>query len=305
MQEVNEEGIWPLSYRPEPCDDPKWELAIQDFLRRLDTVQKDALKHRLKEFVRCRICGQPAEAANLRLDNWVWPAGLRHYVQVHNFKPSHEFIELIVTKTETVPLTKQEKEAYKMTTRTTNKNEERKSTKKTASRKTSHPSAAPKKATARKASKKVVARPEAKKAYTKKATAVNPNVALHNSIAMAGFAGFFRVKEEQVSPLPWPVVDKLVGWTKPVQSRFVARLERLEDAANKTKQRGVFKNVLDGSKLENVIYEKDGFRWTSAIRDMVSRQAIQVPDKFAMFVLDQTLELMPMNASEKKFYNGK
>ncbi len=49
-----------------------------------------------KGYSTCRICGCRNGSQAHTLDGWVWPEGFRHYIDVHNVKPSAEFIEWLL-----------------------------------------------------------------------------------------------------------------------------------------------------------------------------------------------------------------
>jgi len=44
----------------------------------------------------CRICGCANGSLEFRRYGWVWPEGFRHYIEVHNVKPSFDFIEFVL-----------------------------------------------------------------------------------------------------------------------------------------------------------------------------------------------------------------
>lgn len=54
--------------------------------------------HRYRGFSLCRLCGKNLGNEEYELGGWLWPAGLRHYIQVHNVRPSLAFQEFVLDR---------------------------------------------------------------------------------------------------------------------------------------------------------------------------------------------------------------
>jgi hypothetical protein len=93
------EGYWysrhtPQFPKPVPNDQP-WE-GQAEFLKALSKKEVGGPQHRFKGFSLCRICECINGSTEYESGEWSWPSGLRHYVEVHNVKPSDEFIEWVL-----------------------------------------------------------------------------------------------------------------------------------------------------------------------------------------------------------------
>lgn len=51
---------------------------------------------------RCRICDKQNGSREYHIHGWIWPEGFRHYVEVHNVKPSDDFIKFIMEEAVTL-----------------------------------------------------------------------------------------------------------------------------------------------------------------------------------------------------------
>ena len=96
---LRHEGFWRLSKDadenlPWPEPDPTWVHRLT-FLEALDRVEEIAEKVPAGGFSFCRLCGCRNGSQQLALDRWQWPEGFRHYIVVHQVRPSSEFENFI------------------------------------------------------------------------------------------------------------------------------------------------------------------------------------------------------------------
>lgn len=95
------EGYWNNAkndypeYRMPVENDTPWPGQTK-FLTALTKVQATTHKVYYKGWSGCRLCGEHNGSAEFKSKEWIWPAGLRHYVEQHNVKPSPEFIAYIL-----------------------------------------------------------------------------------------------------------------------------------------------------------------------------------------------------------------
>ena len=94
------EGHWRTSHQEEsdlpwPGSEPVWEGRAA-FLVALDQVEVHAERIAYRGHSLCRLCGSTNGYEGLRLKEWEWPAGYRHYVVDHDVRPSREFETFIL-----------------------------------------------------------------------------------------------------------------------------------------------------------------------------------------------------------------
>jgi len=109
---INKEGFWWSTHEPH-LPKPialsyKW-TGRKEFLRALSQIESSIENYSLgkvnhqKGSSRCRLCeehpmnGSAEYELNCLGNTWRWPEGLRHYVSVHNVRPSLAFQEFILT----------------------------------------------------------------------------------------------------------------------------------------------------------------------------------------------------------------
>lgn len=94
------EGFWASKQSP----DLPWPRASDDpfrgkekFLKRLTIAESKARVIHYKGWSSCRLCiCHRNGSTEFELDGWVWPVGLRHYIEYHNVRPSLAFQEFIL-----------------------------------------------------------------------------------------------------------------------------------------------------------------------------------------------------------------
>lgn len=67
----------------------------QQFMKMLQAVQDTLTIHRYRGLAICEHCKQQLTSGDYTLHGWKWNAGLMHYVDRHNYKPSKEFRRFI------------------------------------------------------------------------------------------------------------------------------------------------------------------------------------------------------------------
>jgi hypothetical protein len=104
-KQIHTEGYWystqePQYPKPIAVDEPfEDKQAIVDAMKKLE---KDIYLHKkgnivyFKGFSTCRCCKEINGTVEYTYKNWKWPEGLIHYVEVHNIRPSDEFIENVL-----------------------------------------------------------------------------------------------------------------------------------------------------------------------------------------------------------------
>jgi hypothetical protein len=94
---VIREGFWSQSPGvdpwPKPLNEP-WDGQDQ-FLATLSNVESRVVPISFRGWSSCRLCGKGNGSSEYRTDGATWPAGLAHYIEVHNVRPSQAFIEYI------------------------------------------------------------------------------------------------------------------------------------------------------------------------------------------------------------------
>ena len=97
--DVMYEGYWRSSRDeanelPWPEPDPEWK-ARSSFLRALALVERETERVAYRGYSICRLCSQKNGSKGLRLAEWEWPAGLRHYIANHHVRPTPQFEEFV------------------------------------------------------------------------------------------------------------------------------------------------------------------------------------------------------------------
>lgn len=83
---------WPVAGETVDGYDPDvWEPERRDFLDKLAVVESHAASAGYRGHSYCRLCGVENGSRTFILDEWQWPSGYWHYVEVHNVRPSPEF----------------------------------------------------------------------------------------------------------------------------------------------------------------------------------------------------------------------
>ncbi len=99
MAEEMREGFWKSFHEPnlpEPvASDESWD-GQSNFLKCLDLVEAEAKFVQFRGISPCRVCQKMNGSREFQHNGWAWPAGLRHYLEDHNVKPSKEFRAFIV-----------------------------------------------------------------------------------------------------------------------------------------------------------------------------------------------------------------
>jgi hypothetical protein len=96
------EGHWRASYNeaselPWPQVEYNWH-GREPFLQALSAVEAKAERISYRGYSLCRFCGCTNEHEGLRVAEWEWPAGYRHYIVAHDVIPSAEFAEFILAR---------------------------------------------------------------------------------------------------------------------------------------------------------------------------------------------------------------
>ena len=100
--DVRYEGFWRRSEQEEsvlPWPEPTTEWNRRpSFLLSLDQAESIAERVAYRGYSYCRLCGRGNGFETLCLNGWEWPSGLRHYIDMHNVRPSTRF-EAFITST--------------------------------------------------------------------------------------------------------------------------------------------------------------------------------------------------------------
>lgn len=65
------------------------------FLRSLTSVEELATEASYKGVSKCRICGCRNGSTEYSYGKYVWPSGLRHYVEAHDVQLPSDFVDFI------------------------------------------------------------------------------------------------------------------------------------------------------------------------------------------------------------------
>ena len=81
---------------PWPIPEPGW-TDKEAFLQQLDDADERADRVAYRGISNCRLCGQANGHEGLRLGQWEWPAGFRHYIADHEVRPDRGFEAFIAS----------------------------------------------------------------------------------------------------------------------------------------------------------------------------------------------------------------
>ncbi len=93
------EGFWYSKYEPDlpmPKARDKPASNQQEILDRLSKLETKAHVIAYKGWSTCRICGCGNGTTEFNYKGWVWPSGLRHYIEKHNVRVSPEFKDFLL-----------------------------------------------------------------------------------------------------------------------------------------------------------------------------------------------------------------
>jgi hypothetical protein len=98
--EAKYEGFWRGTQNeaadlPWPIPAPLWS-GRGALIEALDRAEFAAERIAYRGYSRCRICGRQNGHESLRLAEWEWPAGYRHYIAEHFVRPSPDFERFIM-----------------------------------------------------------------------------------------------------------------------------------------------------------------------------------------------------------------
>ena len=95
------EGYWnntanryPEYPMPVQADEPFENKC--EILKLLTTAENRAVVNHYRGWSNCRCCGTHNGSTEFALGGWLWPEGFRHYVEVHNVKPTDEFLKEVL-----------------------------------------------------------------------------------------------------------------------------------------------------------------------------------------------------------------
>lgn len=92
----NADNYYPQYPMPVHSDVPFPDKAA--ILQRLTEIEGKLYKQRYMGFSVCRCCGANLGSGEYTLGDidkphWVWPEGFKHYIEVHNVRPSDRFLK--------------------------------------------------------------------------------------------------------------------------------------------------------------------------------------------------------------------
>lgn len=100
-KEIHREGFWRSESEPNlpmPIhSDISWTNKFR-FLYYLHGLEEVATFVIYKGVSPCRCCGHMIGNREFTHKGFVWPQGLSHYIEVHNVKPSKEFMEFVINE---------------------------------------------------------------------------------------------------------------------------------------------------------------------------------------------------------------
>lgn len=97
----NREGFWRSSQNsedrelPMPAEGKVWR-GQAEFLDALEKLEAKANVAHYRGWSTCRLCKCVNGSTEFSARGWVWPEGYRHYVEVHNVRPSLAFQEMVI-----------------------------------------------------------------------------------------------------------------------------------------------------------------------------------------------------------------
>jgi hypothetical protein len=101
------EGYWRSTIDSEEYEDSRlpWPepnqyslSSIAYFMPKLRTVERKAEHRHFMGFSKCRICGCMNGTGEYYWQGWVWPDGLKHYIEDHSVAPTKGFVEFITAE---------------------------------------------------------------------------------------------------------------------------------------------------------------------------------------------------------------
>jgi len=101
MKLLHREGFWYskyYKYLPKPVPREKPWKGKKEFLKALQMIGELAKIKYYKGWSNCRICGCKNGSTECEFNGWVWPSGLKHYIEEHNVRPSLAFQEFVLGK---------------------------------------------------------------------------------------------------------------------------------------------------------------------------------------------------------------
>jgi hypothetical protein len=81
---------------PFPVSESKPWKGRDTFLAALARKEEMAEEVVYRGWSSCRLCNSANGHSEYWLDPWKWPEGLRHYVELHNVRPTDEFVSFIL-----------------------------------------------------------------------------------------------------------------------------------------------------------------------------------------------------------------
>jgi len=96
------EGYWRSSYEeaidlPWPAPASEW-TGRDIFIAFLMRAEEIAEKIQYRGYSHCRLCHCLNGSKSLRLAEWDWPEGFKHYVAEHSVRPSADFEEFLLSR---------------------------------------------------------------------------------------------------------------------------------------------------------------------------------------------------------------
>ena len=94
------EGFWYSNdsenrHFPKPVPHERSMGGQKTFLSKMEGVESRCDVRHYKGWSECRLCGERVGSREYRHKGWVWPEGFRHYILVHNVRPSAEFVNFM------------------------------------------------------------------------------------------------------------------------------------------------------------------------------------------------------------------
>ncbi len=79
------------------ANEQPWE-GQAEFLVKLSQAEAKAKKTRYRGLSSCRLCKKMNGCVEYTLEDWTWPGGFRHYIEVHNVRPTEVFLQFIMNQ---------------------------------------------------------------------------------------------------------------------------------------------------------------------------------------------------------------
>jgi hypothetical protein len=102
-EEIKLEGYWWSKHEknlnfPKPiAQEEPWKGQLE-FLSKLIKLENELNQNLYRGMSTCRVCHCWNGNGEFNHKGWRWPEGLRHYIEVHNVKPSSDFINMVGVK---------------------------------------------------------------------------------------------------------------------------------------------------------------------------------------------------------------